>query len=115
MKEDVSSSAYDIATKEIDYDSLSKLTRAQFEEFKAAQKSERQIVRQSPEFQTVSRDNRLLQNAYLDIKEGHDGNYRPKHTFGQQSITRNLTINVKKKVFGRSPASTTPACIVGEE
>jgi hypothetical protein len=41
MKEDVSSSAYDIATKEIDYDSLSKLTRAQFEEFKAAQKSER--------------------------------------------------------------------------
>ena len=41
IKTDVSGSAFENFMKPIDYDSLSKLTRAQFEELKAAQKSER--------------------------------------------------------------------------
>jgi len=41
IKTDVSGSAFQNSTKLIDYESLSKMTRAQFEELKAAQKSER--------------------------------------------------------------------------
>ena len=66
---------------------------------------------ESPEFRSVKRDNKMLQQAYLDTKDGADVKYRVKHNLLEKRITRNLTINSKRKVFGKTVSKMPPACV----
>lgn len=66
---------------------------------------------QSPEFRSVKRDNKILQQAYMDTKDGADVKYRVKHNLLEKRITRNLTINSKRKVFGKTVAKMPPPCV----
>ena len=68
-------------------------------------------VSPSPEFRSIRRDNKQLRQAYLDVKDGPDVKYRVKHNLLEKKITRNLTINSKRKVFGKTVSKMPPACI----
>ena len=68
-------------------------------------------VQPSPEFRSVQRDNKVLQRAYLDTKDGPDVKYKVKHNLLEKRITRNLTINSKRKVYGKTVVKAPPACI----
>ena len=56
------------------------------------EKMRSQKAKNSPEFRTVSRNNKLVQNHYLQTKSGADGRYSPKFSFIQTDVARHLTI-----------------------
>ena len=68
-------------------------------------------VSASPEFKAIGRSNKLLRQTYLNTKDGADTKYRVKHALLEKRITRNLTINSKRKVFGKTVMKMPPACI----
>ena len=44
-------------------------------------------------------------------KDGIEAKYFPKHGLLEKKITRNLTINSKRKVFGKTVRKIPPACV----
>ena len=68
-------------------------------------------VHPSPEFKSIRRDNKLLRQSYMEMKDGADVKYFIKHDSVEKKITRNLTINSKRKVFGKTVTKIPPACV----
>jgi len=66
--------------------------------------------RASPEFRSVSRKNKLLEQHYYKRGEGADGQYKPKWGFVQTKVSQMLTINSPRKVFGRARLDNLPQC-----
>jgi len=63
----------------------------------------------------VGRNNTLLQQAYMQAREGAENTYRPKFEHTEAKVARNMTINSTRKVFGLTPMKIPPACIADQE
>ena len=70
----------------------------------------------SSNFNSVDRDYSLNRKAFLKAREGADaGKYNPKYDVVQARVTRNLSINVDKKVRPRQASLAKPLCIADDE
>ena len=63
------------------------------------------------EFKAVGRENKLLRDAYMDVKDGADTKYYVKHAIIENKLAKNLTIKPKQKIFGKTVSKIQPACI----
>ena len=75
---------------------------------------DRKPSRASPEFKSVSRQNTLLEQAYLATKDGAEAKYKPNYSFIETKVAKQLTINVDKKTFGKNPFKVPPACVADQ-
>ena len=88
-------------------------SRAEFAEVTAAMKAG--AFKPDPTFMAQARTNKLLRNAYLDVKDGVESKYKPNYEMIDRQVTRKLTINSEKKHFGKKVFKIPPACIADEE
>ena len=94
-------------------DQIGPMSRAKFTEITDAMRSERKKA--SPEFQSIPRNNRLLREAYMQVKDGAEPRYTPKMHLVESKIARDLTINSQRKVFGKTPIKIPPACVADQD
>ena len=88
-------------------------SKAEFDEIRERWKMN--TNRASPEFQAISRSNKLIEHSYLQTKDGAEMKYRPKFSQIESELARNLTINPEKRVFGKTPIKIPPACVADKE
>ena len=88
-------------------------SRAEFAEVTAAMKAG--AAKPDPAFTALARSNKLLQQAYLDVKDGVECKYKPNFDMIERQVTRKLTINSEKKTFGKKVFKIPPACVADQE
>ena len=83
--------------------------RAEFEKITAEMRQG--PVHQTSEFQSVSRSDRFISDAYLNKVAGADAKYNPRFSVVESKVARQITINAAKKGEPRTPIKIPPSCV----